>query len=156
MEISLVKADMDDCQLIHEMQAKSYQELLDKYQDFDTNPGAEPLERIEWRMALDIVDHYFICFGSKKVGSLRVVKLDNDVFRLGSIFILPKYQGNGYAKQAILKAEKLYLNAKKWALTTIKQEAKLRHLYESLGYVATGQEEQIHDGMIIVYYQKEL
>ena len=155
MEILLIKADRDDCQLIHEMQVKSFQELLDKYQDFDINPGAESLEKIEWRMALANLDHYLICLDDVKIGSVRV-RTDLDAFRIGTTFILPEYQGKGYAKQAILKVEQLYPGAKKWGLATIKQEAKLCHLYESLGYRLTGGKDQIQDGMTIVYYLKEL
>jgi len=154
-EISLIKASMKDCQLIHKMQVESFKVLLDKYQDYDTNPAVEPLERIESRMSLDILDHYLICLSDEKIGSLRV-RTDNDTFRLGTIFILPEYQGKGYAKQSILKVEQLYPEVKKWGLATIKQESKLCHFYESLGYRLTSKEEQIQDDMTIVFYEKEL
>jgi len=162
MGISLIKASMEDSKLIHEMQAEAFKDLLDKYQDYETNPGAELLERVELRMSVDVVDHYFICLEDKelaipkKIGSLRITRLDNDIINLGTTFILPKYEGKGYGKQAILKAEMLYPEARRWELGTIKQEAKLRHFYELLGYEATGEETQIHDDMTIIGYSKNL
>ena len=53
MGISLKKAKMDDCVKIHEMQIAAFNELLNKYNDYNTNPAAEALERIEQRMAQD-------------------------------------------------------------------------------------------------------
>lgn len=152
--ISFVRADMKDCQLIYDMQVESFKDLLDKYRDYETNPAAEPLERTEERMLLDFVDYYLICLGDKKVGALRVVRLDDHICRLGLIFILPKYQEKGYAKQSISKVEMLYPTAKKWELMTIKQEANLCCFYETMGYKFTGEETWIQDNMTIIGYSK--
>ncbi len=48
----------------------------------------------------------------------------------------------------------LYLAAARWALDTIKQEPKLRYLYEKMGYRPTGEERRLKDGMDLVYYAK--
>ena len=45
MNINLVKAMPEDVQEIHHMQMKSFKNLLDKYKDYDTNPGNEILNR---------------------------------------------------------------------------------------------------------------
>lgn len=39
MEITLSRATIDNAQELHAMQVESFKELLEKYQDFDTNPG---------------------------------------------------------------------------------------------------------------------
>ena len=154
--ISLVKAEMKDCRQIYEMQIESFKDLLDKYQDYDTNPGAEPLEKIEQRMMQEFTDYYLICLDDKKIGAIRILELGDNVFRISGIFILPKYQGKGYAKQVILNVETRYPNAKKWQLDTVKQEIKLRCFYEAMGYKATGEEIKIQDGMTIMEYSKDL
>jgi len=156
MEVSVEKANMSDCQLIYELQVESFKDLLDKYQDFETNPAAESLERIKLRMMQEFTDYYLICLNDKKIGAVRILKLDNDVFRISPIFILPNYRGNGYAKQSIHKLETLYPNAKKWEVATIKQERKLCCFYESLGYKSTETETQIQDNMTIIEYSKEV
>ena len=154
MKISLQKAEMEDCIQIHQMQIKSFNDLLDKYKDYNTNPAAESVERIEQRMAQDLTDYYFICLGNEDVGAIRIVRLKENTFRISPMFILPEYQGKGYAQQAILEAELLYPQAKHWELDTIKQETKLCYLYEKMGYKAVGKEENIQDGMTIIYYRK--
>ena len=156
MEISLKKARSENCKQIHEMQIRSFAELLDKYHDYTTNPGAETIEKIEQRMAQDFTDYYFICLDNKHIGVIRIVKLNDDSCRIAPMLIEPKFQGKGYAQQVILKAEFLYSRAKHWTLDTIKQESKLCYLYEKMGYKITGKEENIKDDMTLVYYAKEI
>ena len=67
---------------------------------------------------------------------------------------MPEYQGNGYAQQALSAIEALYPFAKSWNLDTIKQEPKLCHLYEKMGYRRTGKENTIKEGMTLVFYEK--
>jgi len=156
LDISLVEADLKDCQQILDMQIESFKSLLQKYQDYDTNPAAESLEHIQHRMAQNFTDYYFIHLNDQKIGVIRVVAAENDVFKISPIFILPEFQGKGYAKQAILKMEMRYPNARKWELATIKQEVGLCRFYESLGYKVTGRKTPIKTDMTIIGYSKNL
>lgn len=159
MHIRLKKAAAADCRAIHEMQVRAFAPLLEKYRDFATNPGAEGLERIEQRMAQPFTDYYLIRLddeNGESIGAMRVVRLQNGACRISPMFILPEFQGKGYAQQAIRAAEALYPDARLWELDTIKQEAKLCHLYEKMGYVATGEEKDIQPGMTIVFYEKHI
>lgn len=153
--IELKKAGPQDCGAIHAMQAEAFAELLEKYGDTATNPGAEPLERVEARMAQDTTDYYFILADGRKAGGVRVQRLPENVCRVSPIFILPAFQGKGYARAAMGALEEMYPQAETWRLDTIGEEAKLCHLYEKLGYRRTGREEILQPGMTIVYYEKQ-
>ena len=152
--IELIKAGFQDCALIHAIQVEAFAELLEKYHDTKTNPGAEPLEKVEARMAQEITDYYLIQAKGRPVGAVRVQRLPENICRVSTISVLPGFQGKGYAQEAVLALEALYPQARKWRLDTIKEEEKLRHLYEKLGYRRTGREEVIQPGMTIVYYEK--
>ena len=39
MEVELLRANIGNAKVLHAMQIKAFKELLEKYQDFDTNPG---------------------------------------------------------------------------------------------------------------------
>ena len=145
---------LSDCAEIHKMQVPAFAQLLLKYQDYDTNPASEPLERIEFKFNQDSTDYLFIMADDVKIGVVRIVKLSEEINRISPIFILPEFQNKGYVQMAMDEIESLYSDVKEWHLDTIKQEAKPCHLYEKCGYVATGKEEDIKDGMTIVYYQK--
>ena len=153
--IELKKAGPRDCGAIHAMQVEAFAELLEKYGDTATNPGAEPLERIEARMAQDATDYYLILAKGHQIGAVRVQRLPENVCRVSPIFILPAFQGKGYAQAAMEALEEMYPHAEAWRLDTIREEAKLCHLYEKLGYRRTGQEEVLQPGMTIVYYEKQ-
>ena len=89
----------------------------------------------------------------KHIGALRVCDFDS-LCKLKQIFILPQYQGHGYAQKAMIMAETRYPAAVRWELDTILQEEKLCYLYEKMGYEKTGQIIRIKDGMDIVFYAK--
>ena len=154
MEISLKKAEINDCEKIHSMQIAGFKALLDKYQDYETSPGAETLERIKCRFDFSQIDHYFIEFQDESIGYIRINKLNENTCHLSQMFILPDYQGKGYAQQAIKQVELLNPQAKNWVLDTIKQEEKLCYLYEKMGYKQTGTQMNIKDGMDLADYSK--
>lgn len=103
--ITLEKASFEDCVEIHEMQSKSFNELLVKYRDYQTNPAAEKLDVIQNKMKFS--DYYFIVFDGKKVGVIRIIPSDN-FCRISPIFILPEFHNKGYAQAALKEAELLY------------------------------------------------
>ena len=154
--IELKKAEPQDCGQIHAMQAEAFAELLEKYRDTATNPGAEPVEKVAMRMAQDTTDYYLILTAGTPIGAARVQRLSGDVCRVSPIFILPAFQGRGYAQAAMCALEELYPQAAAWRLDTIKEEPRLCRLYEKLGYRQTGREEVLQPGMTIVYYEKTL
>ncbi len=156
MRISLKKANPNQYEEIYAMQIISFRDLLEKYEDYETSPGTESVEAIAEKIKQDHTDYYFIALEDRNIGAIRVVKLSAKECRIAPMFILPENQGNGYAKHVLRQAECLYPEVKIWKLDTIKQENKLCHLYESMGYKLTGKEDNIKKGMTIVYYQKVL
>lgn len=152
--VVLVQANLEDAEQLHDLQIRSFKPLLDKYQDYNTNPGAEQIDRMVRRLKMPNSDYFFIEVAGERIGGLRIARLDNNGCRLKQIYIVPEHQGHRYAQQAIALAEALYPQAEHWALDTIKQEVKLCHLYEKLGYRQTGEEEEIQEGMTLVMYRK--
>lgn len=96
-------------------------------------------------------DYYLIRLGRRDIGAIRVVRMEGDQCRISPLFLLPEFQG--FAQQAIRAAEERYPRAA-WSLEIIKEEEKLCHLYEKMGYRPTGREEAVQPGMTIVYYEK--
>jgi GNAT superfamily N-acetyltransferase len=154
MRISLKKANLNEYEEIHAMQIVSFRSLLEKYKDYETSPGTESVEAIAKKIKQDHTDYYFIVLEDRNIGAIRVVRLSDKECRIAPMFILPENQGNGYAKYALRQVECLYPEVEVWNLDTIKQENKLCHLYESVGYEPIGKEESIKESMTIVYYRK--
>ena len=153
--ITLKKAAQADLMEIHRIQVASFQALLDKYQDYGTNPAAECFERILERFQVKTTDYYLICLNEQNIGMVRVCDFGT-MCRVSPIGILPEFQGRGFAQQVMVLLENRYPRARKWTQDTIRQEQKLCYLYEKLGYVATGKQETIQPGMDIVFYEKNV
>ena len=155
MDIELVPAGREDIEQLWKMQVEAFQELLDRYQDYDTNPASEGVDRIRERYDQPDSVYYFIADGQERVGVIRIIdRKDGSRKRISPIWIMPAYRGHGYAQQAIRKAEELY-GSENWCLDTILQEKGNLYLYEKMGYHQTGKVEKINDMMDIVFYEKD-
>lgn len=155
MEIKLVRAHLNDAGELWKMQIESFSELLERYQDFDTSPASEPIEKIQQRLSQSFTYFYFICLDDQKIGAVRVVdkKEDGKRKRISPISILPQYRGKGYAQRAIQLCEEIH-GEQDWELDTILQEKGNCHLYEKMGYHQTGKIKQINEKLTLVFYEK--
>ena len=155
MGLKLTPASMEDAELVWKMQTEAFAHLFSKYQDFDTNPGNEPLENIIWRIQQPFSYYYRIDLDNETVGAIRIVdkKETAERKRISPLFVLPRYCGRGIAQWAICEAERIH-GSEHWELDTILQEAGNCHLYEKMGYRATGKTKPVNDKMTLVFYEK--
>lgn len=156
MVITLIKAGLNEASLIYEMQIKAFMPLFEKYQDFETSPANEAVERTIERLNQTTTDYYIIKESNIPVGAIRIVRKENNNYRVSPIFILPEYQGKGIAQQVFLMIEDIYNDARRWELDTILQEQGNCYLYNKIGYQKTGEIKQINDRMAIVFLEKRL
>ncbi|NBJ92950.1 GNAT family N-acetyltransferase [Parablautia muri] len=155
MDVRLSRANIGDAKELHAMQVKAFKELLEKYQDFDTSPANESIEKVEARLKQDFTFYYFICIGQQKVGAIRIVdKMETGKNkRISPVFILPEFQGKGIAQKAIRLCEEMH-GKENWELDTILQEQRNCHLYEKMGYRQTGKTEIINERLTLTFYEK--
>lgn len=156
MSIYIKSANFEDCREICDMQKSAFDDILTRYRDYDTNPACETVEVIQNKFRQPFTKYYFIMNDDEKIGAVRIVEIDDNTRRISPLFILPQFQNCGYAQLAVKCIEGTYKNISRFTLDTIKQEEKLCYLYEKLGYLKTGREEQLHDNMTIVFYEKNL
>lgn len=156
MEVSLCKADLNNAVTIHDMKVRSFMPLLEKYQDFETSPANETIERIIAQINQSFTDYYIIHHHEAAVGGIRIVKRDNQIYSISPIFILPEHQGKGIAQKVFTMVEQIYDDAKSWTLGTILQEKGNCYLYEKIGYKKTGATKAINDKMTMVFYEKHV
>ena len=102
MKVLLEKADIKDAQAIHKLQVESFQPLLETYQDFETSPANEEVDRIIERFQQAFTTYYFIVLDGVRIGAIRLAYWeDKRHARISPIFILPQYQGSGFGQQAM-------------------------------------------------------
>lgn len=154
MTISLIKATLKDSDIIHKLQIESFEPLLKKYKDFNTSPGNETLEEVVSKIKDLNSDYYIIQYDNVPIGGIRIVKVKNNIYRISTIFIMPKYQGRGFAQKVITMIENIYDKAEIFKLDTIQQEKNLCYLYKKLGYIRTDETKKINYKLTIVFYYK--
>lgn len=153
--MKLIKATLNDAEFIWKMQKESFASLLEKYQDFDTSPAAEPLEKMVYRLEQPQTYYYMIEADGEIAGAIRIVdeKDGKTRKRISPLFVLPQFQNRGIAQQAILEVEKIH-GSENWELDTILQEKGNCHLYEKMGYTKTEKTTKINDKLTLVFYCK--
>lgn len=156
MEVRLVRIGMDEAEKLWNMQVEAFMGLYEKYQDTETNPAAEKIDRIRMRLNQDFTYYYFIEADGMAVGAIRVLdtKEAGKSKWISPIFVMPEYRGRGLAQKAIRLAEEIH-GSSNWELDTILQEKGNCHLYEKMGYRQTGRTLVINDKMTLVAYKKE-
>ena len=48
--MKLIRANINDCEKIWKMQKEAFTDLLEKYQDYETSPANEPVEKIKAKL----------------------------------------------------------------------------------------------------------
>lgn len=155
MNIKLVRAGIDDADRLWNMQVEAFQGLYAKYQDTDTSPATEKIDKIIARLEQSFTFYYFILDEDTIIGAIRVIdNQDGGTKRISPIFIMDEYRKKGYAQKAMLLAEEIHGNSN-WELDTILQEKGNCYLYEKMGYYQTGKTEVINDKLTLVFYKKD-
>ena len=154
MNIELIRASMEDAETIWRMQIAAFAELLERYHDFDINPGNEPLEKVQWRLSLPATYFYLIRVDGENTGAIRVIDHhDGSAKKISPLFVLPEHQGKGIGQAALRAAETIH-GSDNWQLDTILQERGNCHLYEKMGYHQTGETKVINDRLTLVIYRQ--
>ncbi len=155
MSINFEKVTRETIETVWKMQLEAFSDLLKKYQDYETSPGAEAFEKVLARFEQPWTTYYFLVAGSERVGAIRIIdKKDGSRKRISPVWIMKEHRNKGYAQQAILEAERIY-GSDNWCLDTILQEKGNLHLYEKMGYHQTGKIERINEGVGRVFDEKD-
>ena len=154
--MKLNKIGVDDAEKLWKMQVKAFQGLYEKYQDTETSPATETIDKIIMRLNQPFTYYYFIEENGITVGAVRVVDRQEKGMakRISPIFIMEEYRNKGYAQRAIQLVEEIH-GSSDWELDTILQEKGNCCLYEKMGYHQTGKTETINNKMTLVFYKKD-
>ena len=138
------------------MQVKAFWGLYQKYQDTETSPATETVEKVRTRLEQPSTYYYCIRENGVDMGAVRVVdKGENRIpKRISPLFVLPAYRNRGVAQWAIQAVEEQH-GSSGWELETILQEKGNCYLYEKMGYHLSGEQKVINEKMTLVIYKKD-
>nr|WP_305134969.1 GNAT family N-acetyltransferase [uncultured Acetatifactor sp.] len=153
--MKLIKIGIDDAEKLWKMQIEAFYDLYEKYQDAETSPATEKIDKIIMRLNQSFTYYYFIEANGIIVGAMRVVDRQEEGMakRISPVFIMKEYRNKGYAQKAIQLVEEIH-GSSNWELNTILQEKGNCYLYEKMGYHQTGKTETINNKLTLVFYRK--
>lgn len=90
--MKLIRANIQDAENLWKMQIAAFQDLYAKYQDPETSPATETLEKTMTRLEQPYTYYYYIKVEDCIVGAMRVIdhKEDGKYKFLSPIFIMNK------------------------------------------------------------------
>ncbi len=152
-EVKLILAKEEDAEKIHNMKYQAFMPLYEKYQDYDTNPAMEPIEKTIMIINQDNTDYYLIKLEDVFIGAVRVGLTKSGVRKIAPIFILPEYQNRGIGTIIFRLLFEKYKDTELWVLDTIEEEKGNCHFYEKLGFIKATEQTVINDKMTIIGYE---
>lgn len=154
LEIAAFKES--DIDTVVEIQRAAYRPLYETYHDDATNPYIETKEAILRKYTRKESKGYLFLLDDIPVGAVRITFYpESSSAKVSALGVLPQYQGQRIAQQALLKIEEMHPEVSRWFLDTILEEPGNCHLYEKLGYKRTGKLEKINDKLTLVFYEKQ-
>lgn len=153
--MEIVEFQECDLDIVYVIQRAAYKPLYEKYQDHSTSPYMESKETILQKYTRPGTKGYVFVKDGVPVGAVRInLYPESKSGRVSALGVLPEYQGQGIAQEALLKIEEMHGDVERWFLDTILQEPGNCHLYEKIGYKRTGRTEAINDKLTLVFYEK--
>lgn len=155
MEVKLKRIDIEEAEKLWKMQVEAFQDLYEKYQDTETSPAKENIDKILMRLNQPFTYYYWIETENITIGAIRIVdkKEAGKSKRISPVFVMAEYRNKGFAQKAMQLAEEIH-GGSNWELETILQEKGNCYLYEKMGYHQTGKTEVINENMTLIFYKK--
>ena len=150
MALRFRKSTLEDIEKLLPIQKSSFQEDLEKYEDFETNPACETSEKLAENIKK--YHHYTILYDDAIIGAIDV-RGNDERMHIDKVFISPTIQNKGIGTAAIHFLEEQFPNVKLWTLYTPYLSFRNHHFYEKFGYQKT-KETQLTPKLILFKYEK--
>ena len=151
MNLVIRRTDINEAEHILAVQKEAFKDDLETYKDYETNPAAEPIKRLLYKIGKNI--HYTIFLRDKIIGGAEI-RLDKEAeCYINRIFLLPEHQNRGFGTQIMNFLENEYPKVKKWTLCTPHKNTKNQYFYEKFGYEKVGQH-KVTEHLSLIDYLK--
>ncbi|WP_312504727.1 GNAT family N-acetyltransferase, partial [Bacillus luti] len=98
-----------DAASLFQMQIDSFNPLLNKYKDYETNPANESIEKTILRINNPCSNFYKMMIDSNLVGAICIFPKEISYkFWISPMFIHPIYQGKGIAQKVLILIEEMF------------------------------------------------
>ncbi len=130
-KFEILKANINDCEEIIELQRLAYQSEAKLYNDWSLPALTQTVDSLKQEVERDIVLKAVI--NNKIIGSVRA-KLIDGVCKIGRLIVDPDFQGHGIGSALLKHIENCYSNISTYELFTGSKSKANTRLYQRHGY----------------------
>lgn len=153
MEIKIQRTNINEAEILLDIQREAFKEDLEKYEDYDTSPATEPIEKLKRKINNSF--HYTIFLDNTIIGGIEVRKLSETQFYLNRIYLGIDYQNLGIGTKLMEFVENEFSEALEWTLSTPYMNYRNHYFYEKFGYKKIS-EHTVSDKLILFDYIKHM
>lgn len=152
MSITFKKSTLEDIETLLLLQKAAFQEDLEKYEDFESNPACETYDKLAENIRK--YQHFTILEKKTIIGAIDV-RGNDERMHIDKVFISTSNQSKGIGTAAIQFVESQFPNTKLWTLYTPHLSFRNHYFYEKFGYQKT-KEVQLTQKLILFKYEKRI
>ena len=131
MKIEYRQAVIEDAELLVNIYNASF---YDDYVRYGSCPGYGQTKEMMEKSIGKYLKHIILC-DNKPVGCVSCIKLENGIYEIGCLCVIPEYQGKGIGTQAIRFIKILYEDWEKLTLVTpIDKKENVKFYVERCGF----------------------
>ncbi|WP_165980316.1 GNAT family N-acetyltransferase [Paenibacillus sp. FSL k6-2145] len=134
-----------------EIQKEVFEEDLQKYQDYDTNPACETWEKMI--KSIEVAHHFTIFDRNDNILGAIDIRGNDERMHINKIFIKTECQNSGMGTKAMDFVQKKYTGAKLWTLYTPHLSYRNHYFYEKMGFSKI-KEVKVSDRLTLFKYEK--
>lgn len=153
MDLIIKRTKEVEARRLLEIQTEAFSEDLIRYEDHDTNPVNEPIEKLLRK--IEIFIHYTILLDDEIIGGADIRDLKENKYRLNRFFLSCEYQNKGLGSKIMKLIESEFPTAIEWSLDTPHLNTRNHHFYEKLGFKKVRQH-QITSKLFLIDYVKKI
>ncbi|WP_338653056.1 GNAT family N-acetyltransferase [Sporosarcina psychrophila] len=153
MDLIIKRTKEVEARRLLEIQTEAFSEDLIRYEDHDTNPVNEPIEKLLRK--IEIFIHYTILLDDEIIGGADIRDLKENKYRLNRVFLSCEYQNKGLGSKIMKLIESEFPTAIEWSLDTPHLNTRNHHFYEKLGFKKVRQH-QITSKLFLIDYVKKI
>lgn len=147
MKLKIIRSTVDEANILLDIQKEAFSEDLERYQDYNTSPATESIERLRNKIINSF--HYTIFLDDEIIGGIEVRKLSNTQCYLNRLYLTPKCHNKGIGTKLMNFIEDEFPEALEWTLSTPYMNYRNHYFYEKHGYSKVG--EQVITGKLILF-----
>jgi GNAT superfamily N-acetyltransferase len=155
MCVFIERAKVEDAQALHFIQKEAFRSLYKIYNDLES-PFLQSLNRIIEKISDPDGTYFKILYDKIICGGVYLFHLEDTVFKVGIIYILPEYQHQKIGARAIKLAEQTSPSATEWEVDFPLDLHKNEKFYRLLSYIDTGRREVINENLTLAFYRKKV